>query len=154
MRINDILRPDMVLSSVVASDKENLLKQLAEHLAQHANIGVSAEQIHTALVDRERLGSTGVGEGVAIPHAKLPGLNELTACFGRVAAGVSFDSIDQKPVKLVFVLLVPDKSAGAHLKALARISRLLRNPEFRSALVEASEPSTIYDIFTAEDAKH
>jgi nitrogen PTS system EIIA component len=154
VKISDILDPSMVLGGLSGSTKDEVLGQLAEHLSKHPRVAVPVETIHAALLNRERLGSTGVGDGVAIPHAKIPGLTELVACFARAAEGVPFDAIDQKPVRLLFVLLVPENSAGAHLKALARISRLLRSPEFRGSLLHIPTAATIYEAFVTEDAKH
>ena len=98
------------------------------------------------------MGSTGVGEGVAIPHTKLPGLTSLVAAFGRSKKGIAFDAIDNQPVRLVFVLLVPEDSAGAHLKALARISRLLKDNDFRRSLLDGTDRESLYEAFVARDA--
>jgi len=100
----------------------------------------SAQQLSDTLLEREKLGSTGIGEGVAIPHGKLPGLPGLLAAFGRKRAGVDFAAIDGKPTHLFFVLFAPDNSAGLHLKALARISRLFKQPQFRQAILNAEGP--------------
>jgi nitrogen PTS system EIIA component len=154
VKISDILDPAMVIANVGGSTKDEVLGRLAEHLSSHPKVGVGAETIHTALLNRERLGSTGVGDGVAIPHAKIPGLGELVACFGRSSVGVPFEAIDHKPVRLLFVLLVPENSAGVHLKALARISRLLRSGDFRGSLLHFVDGPSIYSAFVAEDSKH
>ncbi len=155
VRIAEILTEPQIVPALEADDKEAALRILANHLCDNSvGVPAPAEQVVRALVDRERLGSTGVGEGVAIPHAKIPGLKHLVACFGRVAAGVPFDAIDQQPVTLIFVLLVPENSAGAHLKALARISRLLKDAGFRDHLLELTTQDAIYKAFLEEDAKH
>jgi len=141
------------MADLTGGSKEELLRALAERASQHSAVSCGADQILSALLNRERLGSTGVGEGVAIPHAKIPGMTELVACVGRVPGGVPFDAIDQKPVRLVFLLLVPENSAGAHLKALARVSRLLKDADFRAALLAQPDARGIYDTFLSEDAK-
>lgn len=158
MKICDILKEPLVVPILHAHDKTGVLHEMAEHLRGHvAHTGqssITADDIATALVTREQLGSTGVGEGVAIPHAKIPGIANLVAAFGRAPDGVPFDAIDLQPVRLIFVLLVPENSAGAHLKALARISRLLKNGEFRQRLLDTSESKPIYAAFVEEDEKN
>jgi len=155
VRIGEILTRAQIVPELHATNKEGVLRELVSHLTKHSsNLPASAEQIVQALVDREQLGSTGVGEGVAIPHAKIGGLGDLVACFGRAREGVAFDSIDQYPVSLIFVLLVPENSAGAHLKALARISRLLKDGDFRSRLLQLDSDQAIYSAFVEEDSKH
>jgi len=154
VHLRDILQPDMVLASLDAGSKEDALAAVAGLVTLHPRVPSSADVVLTALLSRERLGSTGVGEGVAIPHAKLSGLRDLVGCFARVPSGVSFDAIDRKPVHLLFVLLVPENSAGAHLKALARVSRLLRSPELRTELLGSDQPSVLYERLVGEDDKH
>lgn len=154
VRICDILQKPLILAHLQGSDKEAVLREMTDHLrTQSQMLTVSPEQVLQALLTREQLGSTGVGEGVAIPHAKIPGLSMLMASFGRVPQGVSFDAIDYQPVKLIFMLLVPENSAGVHLKALARISRLLKNASFRARLLETSDPVALWEAFVQEDAR-
>lgn len=154
MRISDILHPSMVIADAKGDNKEELLRALADTLARHPDVHIPAASIHEGLMSRERLGSTGVGGGVAIPHAKVPGLDRLVACFARAREGVPFDAIDKQPARLVFVLLVPENSAGAHLKALARISRLLKSGDFRESLLQQPDEAAIHETFLIEDAKH
>jgi PTS system nitrogen regulatory IIA component len=155
VKICDILKQPLLLADLQAADKEGVLREMADHLAAHAvDVQAPAGEVLSALLNRERLGSTGVGEGVAIPHAKIGGLKNLVACFGRVPSGVPFDAIDYQPVRLIFVLLVPENSAGAHLKALARISRLLKNAEFRDRLLRLQGREELYRAFVEEDEKH
>lgn len=155
MKICDILKEPLLLADLHAHDKEGVLREMAQHLCSNSNdVGAQADDVLSALINRERLGSTGVGEGVAIPHAKISGLKSLVACFGRTLQGVPFDAIDYQPVRLIFVLLVPENSAGAHLKALARISRLLKNASFREQLLALPDEHELYDAFIKEDAQH
>jgi PTS system nitrogen regulatory IIA component len=155
VKICDILKQPLLLADLRAGDKEGVLREMSEHLSIHAkDVGARAEDVLAALLNRERLGSTGVGEGVAIPHAKISGLKSLVACFGRTVQGVPFDAIDYQPVRLIFVLLVPENSAGAHLKALARISRLLKNPAFRERLLTLGDADALYRAFCEEDDPH
>ena len=113
----------------------------------HAEFRWLEQVIYEALNARENLGSTGIGDGIAIPHAKLPHIDSMVACFARSQSGIDFDSIDKEPVKLFFALLVPDNSAGLHLKALARISRLLKSDEFRDSLIVMETSDQIYNAF-------
>ncbi|MCK5687896.1 PTS sugar transporter subunit IIA [Myxococcota bacterium] len=155
MRISDIINEDLILADIQSSTKDELIKALAVHITTiQPQVEIPHEQIAQALLDRERLGSTGVGEGVAIPHAKIAGLKELAAGFARSKEGIAFEAIDQKPVHLIFVLLVPEDSAGAHLKALARISRLLKNKDFREQLTTLDDASAIFQAFQKEDEKY
>lgn len=152
MRIADLLYESMVWTSLAdAADKPGCLRQLADNLAHHPGVPMTAEDIFAALQYREGLGSTGVGGGVAIPHAKLDGLEGLVAGFCRLAEGVPFDAIDGQPVRLFFVLLVPKDSAGAHLKALARVSRLFRSEEVRHRLLDCTDPKTLYEALLSID---
>jgi PTS system nitrogen regulatory IIA component len=154
VKLSDILTEPQVKAELAARDKNAVLRELALHVSSHAGLTLDAEAVYAALCERERLGSTGVGEGVAIPHAKLPGIQQLVACFARSRQGVDFDAIDSQPVTLFVVLLVPENSAGAHLKALARVSRLLKLPAFRRHLLELPDGPAIYRAFLEEDAKH
>ena len=152
MKINEILTLETILAEVKANDKENSIKELAEFLCQIHTIADKSELVHV-LLEREKLGSTGIGENVAIPHAKMKGLNQIIAAFGISKNGVEFDSLDQKPVNFIFVLLAPENAKGTHLKALARISRLLKKQEFKSNLLKASNQKEIYNIILNEDSK-
>ena len=114
---------------------------------------VDAQRLLETLLDREKLGSTGIGEGVAIPHGKVPGLPGLMASFGR-AAGDGLPRHRRAATHLFFALFAPENSAGAHLKALARISRISKNPAFRDAILKASDAAEIYRLIEAEDAKY
>jgi PTS system nitrogen regulatory IIA component len=154
LHISEFLHEEMILPELQATDKEGVLREMAHRLcSMSTGMHDAEERVVRALLDRERLGSTGVGEGVAIPHAKVPGLARLTAAFGRSPRGIPFDAIDQQPVSLVVVLLVPENSAGVHLKALARISRLLKNPMFREGLMRLSGQAPLFKAFLDEDAR-
>ena len=111
------------------------------------------EALLFALIEREKLGSTGIGENVAIPHAKLEEIDSIITLFGRSKKGVEFDSLDKKLVHFFCLVIAPANSTGLHLKALARISRLLKNPAMREAILYATEADQIYSILTEEDSK-
>jgi PTS system nitrogen regulatory IIA component len=152
MKIMDILVKDAVILDVDSQDKPAVLERLARAVAG-AETGVDAERLLQVLVERENLQSTGIGDGVAIPHGKLPGLPRLLAGFARSPRGVDFQSIDGQPTYLFFLLVVPEHSGGMHLKALARISRFFRDAGFRKALMEAETREDVLRAIEEEDAK-
>lgn len=152
MKIAEFLSPQAVNAELTARTKADALRELCESLAR-AHPGLSSQRLTEVLQDREKLGSTGIGEGVAIPHGKLNGLPQLLASFGVSKNGIDFDAIDGKPTYLFFTLVAPENSAGMHLKALARISRLFKNPAFRESILKAGSPQQIYDLISQEDAK-
>jgi len=152
MKVMDILVRDAVILDLAATAKGEVLAEMAESLAA-ASPGVDADGLLQVLSDREELQSTGIGDGVAIPHGKLGGLDRLLASFARSRAGVDFDSIDGQPTQLFFLLVVPEHSGGQHLKALARISRFLRDDSFREGLLAASDLDDVCRAIEEEDAK-
>lgn len=150
MRIADMLAPGAVVGDLRATGKREVIEELAEAVAAAHGSLVKAKVVAT-LLDREKLGSTGVGEGIAIPHGKLTGLPGIILGFGRSRKGVQFDAIDGRPVQLMFVLLAPEDSPGTHLKALARISRLLKDPPFRQRLLGAGDADELLTLIRTED---
>jgi PTS system nitrogen regulatory IIA component len=152
MKLVEILSPQMVMSELEATDKEGAIRQMCAHIAEHKR-GLKVEDMVRTLLEREKLGSTGIGEGVAIPHGKLNGIDNLVACFAKSTPGIDFAAIDSQPSHLFFVLLAPNNSAGLHLKALARISRLLKSQEFRDRLLRADDATSIFRIISEEDAR-
>ena len=153
MKIAEFLKPESVICELASSSKADVLKELSASLAR-ANPSIPAQRLATVLEDRERLGSTGIGEGVAIPHGKLAGLPTLSASFGVSRAGVDFDAIDQKRTHLFFALVAPENSAGLHLKALARISRVFKDAAFRRRLRDAADADAMFQVIADEDAKY
>ncbi len=152
MKMSDFLDPRAVVSDLKASNKKEVLEELcAALISLHPTL--DRDRMVGILLDRERLGSTGVGEGVAIPHGKMGDLGGLTACFGRSARGVAFEAVDDQPVSLFFLLFAPENSAGVHLKALAKISRLLKRPSVREELLQADSKEDVYAILTREDGE-
>jgi PTS system nitrogen regulatory IIA component len=152
MKIVEFLEPAAVIESLHGTDANSILTELCAPLATAR--GVEPSRLLDTLLEREKLGSTGIGEGVAIPHGKLPGLPGLMASFGRIRAGVDFRAIDGKPTYLFFALFAPENSAGAHLKALARISRLFKSQVFREAILAAPTAAEVYRLIAEEDAKY
>ncbi|MGE0820699.1 MAG: PTS sugar transporter subunit IIA [Candidatus Binatia bacterium] len=152
MRVVDILAEDLVIPHLHSTTKSDVLRELAQHLATQRS-DIQIEQLVTVLLDRERLGTTAIGEGIAIPHGKLPGLPGVVAVFGRSVQGVDCHSLDGLPTKLFFLLVAPEESAGIHLKALARISRLLKDKAFRERLLQNDSQKALYQVICEEDAK-
>jgi PTS system nitrogen regulatory IIA component len=152
MKISEFLKPEAVIATLASRSKAEILQELASALAK-VNPQVPPGRLQEVLQEREKVSSTGIGEGVAIPHGKLPGLPALSAAFGVARGGVDFDSIDKKPTLLFFALVAPENSAGLHLKALARISRLFKSVRFREAILQAQTAEEIYALIATEDAK-
>ena len=148
MKIADILAPDAVLHNVKAKSKKQLLDALATLAAKKT--GLDAVTVLDALIERERLGTTGIGFGVALPHTRLPKLKKIFCGFAS-SEPVDFDAVDNKPVDLAFVLLVPEEAGADHLKALARISRLLRNEDTVESLRKASSAKELYELVIEND---
>jgi PTS system nitrogen regulatory IIA component len=152
MKIMDILVKDAVVLNLESRGKPEVLAEMAQALAR-AESSIESGALLSVLEEREALQSTGIGEGVAIPHGKLPGLHRLIASFARSREGVDFDSIDGQPTHLFFLLVVPEHSGGQHLKALARISRFFRDAAFRARLHEAESLEDVHRAIEEEDAK-
>ena len=143
--LDQILAPERVRSNVPAASRKRTLEVLGEILAS-ADPELSAQAIFDRLVARERLGSTGLGEGCALPHARAPGLDRTVAAFLRLRRGVDFDSPDHEPVDLVFGLLVPEESTDEHLEILAAIARVFSDEQVRSSIRSADEPTRIREV--------
>ncbi len=152
MKIMDILVRDGVILDLASDSKRGVLEEMSGALAA-AESALSPERLLEILIAREELQSTGIGEGVAIPHGKVAGLERLVASFARSVKGVDFQSIDSQPTHLFFLLVVPEHSGGQHLKALARISRFFRDPDFREKLLQAGDLDDIFRAIEEEDAK-
>ncbi|MBL0220639.1 MAG: PTS sugar transporter subunit IIA [Myxococcales bacterium] len=153
MKIVDLIKRDMVVPALQATDKRGILEELAAYMAGKQP-RIDRATLARVLIEREQLASTAIGEGVAIPHGKLGTVNEIVACLGRGWDGIEFDSMDGQPTYLFFVLVAPESSTGAHLKALARISRVFKDPEFRRRLLAAPDAEAMYTVVAEEDAKY
>jgi PTS system nitrogen regulatory IIA component len=153
MKILDILAPEAVIPALRATTKSDALQEIATLLATlHPEI--DRARLVQVLQDREALGSTAIGEGIAIPHGKLSGVANVVAAFARSDQGLDFDSLDGKPTRLFFLLVAPEDSAGAHLKALARVSRLLKDKAFRDRLAAGGTAEQLFAIIKEEDEKY
>ena len=153
MRIVDLISRNRIIPELVATDKQAILAELAAHLAE-TEPALSKDELERVLVDRESLASTAIGQGVAIPHGKLPQVSEIVACLGRAKNGVDFDSVDGKPTYLFFVMVAPENSSGAHLKALARISRVFKDEDFKQRLMGAGGADDMLELIDREDQKY
>ncbi len=149
MKILDNLKQEAIIAELNATDKKGVLNELSAVLAEVS--GGNQEEMVRVLLERERLGSTGIGGGIAIPHGKLKSLESLLMVFGRSRKGVDFDAMDGKPAHLFFLLLAPEDSTGGHLKMLARISRLLKNSVFKERLMNAADWRELYKVIEKED---
>jgi PTS system nitrogen regulatory IIA component len=146
MEIGDLLTPRGVISSLRVGNKKQALQELAKRAA--VATGVPERRIFDVLSERERLGTTGIGMGIAIPHGKLPEINRLFGLFARLDRPIPFESIDDQPVDLVFLLLAPPDAGADHLKALARVSRLLRDRATCAKLRGTDNPDALYALLT------
>lgn len=152
MKIIDLLDPECILPNLEASSKRGVLEELAAALVSgHKEINL--KNVVEVLLERERLGSTGIGDNIAIPHGKLPQLNRMLLAFGRSSPGVDFDSMDGKPSHLFFLLLAPVNSSGLHLKALAKISRMLMSQGFRDSLMGSNGAENLLQLIAEKDAE-
>jgi nitrogen PTS system EIIA component len=148
-----ILAPNgIILDLKNCNSKRQVLKELSQQAA--AALGIAPQQLLDALMERERLGTTGIGHGIAIPHARLPGLNRLVGLFARLEEPVDFESLDDQPSDLIFLLLAPDSADADSLKALARISRLLRDPGLRQRLRQEVDRDAVYRLLTQKPESH
>ena len=150
MEIADLLSPDAVVSHLKAASKKQVLQEMANKAASLT--GLSGRRIYETLTEREKLGSTGMGQGIAIPHGRVAGVEKMTGLFAQLDHPVDFDSMDDQPVDLVFLLLAPEGAGADHLKALARVSRLLRNQAVCEKLRAAPHAATLYALLTEPSA--
>lgn len=150
MKMMELLRKEFILEDLKAVGKREVLAELAGAFAKGEARFDLQEMLHV-LLEREKLGSTGIGDGIAIPHGKLAGLEEIMVAFGRSQAGIDFDTMDGKPAHLFFLLMAPEESAGQHLKALAKISRMLKDADFRKRLLEAKGREELLGVFSEKD---
>lgn len=151
MKLSSILHKDAIIANLKSNEKKNVLDEFAE-LASRVVPQLKKEEVLEVLMSREELGSTAVGHGIAIPHGKIAGIKSILALFGRSKEGVDFQAHDEKPTNLFFVLLAPESAIGNHLQALARISRLLKEPTLRDELSQVPAEE-LYDLLIKEDNK-
>ncbi len=151
MLLTSIISQDDIIPDLKASSKEEALREFARFFVNHGKYN-NEEIIFKTLYEREKLGSTGIGGGVAIPHGKLPDINEILGIFARSKKGIDFNSLDGKPVHLFFILLAPESSPGKHLRVIAKISKMLKDQKFKESLLKASD-GELFKILKEEDEK-
>jgi PTS system nitrogen regulatory IIA component len=153
MKIMDYLSEEWVIPDLKGTDKTSVLKELSSVLVAPCQM-TSVEDLLQVLLDREKLGSTGIGEGIAIPHGRLKKLKKFFISFGRSVKGVDFDSIDRKPSQLFFLVMAPENSAVDNLKLLSRIVTLLKEPSFKRRLMGARSQKELFQVISEEDEKY
>lgn len=151
MKIANLTNPSLIAADLVSSGKNDVLSELGALLA--AKVGMEEKDVTRILVERERLATTGIGDGVAIPHGKLDGLERIVVAVGLSRTGISFDAVDGAPVHIFVALLAPSASGGDHLRALGRFSKLLKSPDVRARLIAERTPLDVYHVLVEEDAK-
>ncbi len=152
MNIGDALRETCVIADLKGETKEEVLTELVSALKEMGLVE-HVEEAVKVILDREKLGSTGIGDGVAIPHGKMKKLQNVLCAFGKSAKGIDFGAIDGQPVHIFFLLLAPEESTGLHLKMLSRISRIVRDASFRKKLIEGISAPQVYKDIVEEDKK-
>jgi nitrogen PTS system EIIA component len=152
MKIDEILKKESVIADIAGENKLDVIKEMTECLNQNNTIK-NDKALYATLMEREKLGSTGIGENVAIPHGKSDELTQIITVFARSLSGVDFESLDQKPVHFICMVIAPAHSTGQHLKVLARISRLFKNQTLREGILKAEDSNAIYSILLEEDSK-
>ena len=153
MKITEILIPELVVPELKGRTKPEILRELATCLAARFR-ETDVDALVATLAERERLGSTAIGDGIAIPHGKIRGVKQILGSFGRHPKGVDFESLDGGPTHLFFLLVAPEDSTSLHLKALARVSRLFKDASFREQLLAARNAAEIYRLIVEEDSRY
>jgi len=144
-----LLKKEYIINALEARTKKDVIAEFAQALA--GQTGITPARVSTILEEREKLGTTGIGDGVAIPHGKLEEIQDTVVFFGKSDAGIPFNSMDGKPVHLFFILVAPENTNGKHLKVLARISRMLKDEKFRADLLQAGTVDSLYDVIKSKD---
>ncbi len=150
--LKDLLRGDLIIADIKAIDKAGVIREFAAQVSATGKVR-DADELARVLMERESMGSTGIGDGVAIPHGKLHDMDGIVVAFGRSHRGVDYQSLDDKPAYLFFLLITPDNSPGEHLKMLARISRILKNPALREKL-RTADGRELHQLILEEDSKY
>jgi len=152
MNLEEVLLESCVISNLKASNKKDAIYEMCESLKK-AGLIENVQEVVDVILEREKLGSTGIGEGIAIPHGKMKGIKNIFCVLGKSEKGIDFDSIDKKPVHIIVLLLAPEGSASMHLKMLSRISKILRDTHIRNRLLEMKDARDMYSYILEEDRK-
>ncbi len=153
MKISDILEEKLVVTNLSGGTKDNIINSMVDLVGQSSKV-LDKEKVRVAIFEREKIMSTGVGNGFAIPHGKTEGVSDVVAAFGVTAQPIDYQSLDEKPVRLVFLLVGRDNMVGPHIKLLSRISRLMNKEEFRTKLLEVKTPQEVLETFRKEEASY
>lgn len=150
MKVSELLKPEFIISDLKGETKEELINELIDLFKDDSRIE-DIEKVRSAVLDREKVMSTGVGKGFAIPHGKTNAVKEIIGAFGKIKDGIDYDALDGNPVQLVFLLIGKDNLISTHIKLLSRISRLMNKDDFRHRLVEANSADEIVKLFSDEE---
>jgi fructose-specific phosphotransferase system IIA component len=153
MRISDILTEDLIVTGLEGNSKDDIIDRMVDLVGTSPKV-LDLEKVRKAIFERERIMSTGVGNGFAIPHGKTDAVSDIVAGFAVTERPIDYESLDEKPVRLVFLLVGKDNLVGPHIKLLSRISRLMNKEEFRRKLLEQATPADILDLFRREEASY
>ena len=154
MNLTDIISPDRVVSNVQATSKKNAFETISDMIASNAEVSMGANDIFDSLIARERLGTTAIGHGIAIPHGRIKESTKTIGAFIQLSEGVDFDAMDDEAVKLMFAVLVPENTNDEHLQLLARLAKMFKNTELREKLLAAPDNKTLYDLLVHWDQTH
>lgn len=149
MKLEALTDPELIFANLACRDPSSLLRNLAERVVAAGRFD-DPEELYEKLWEREKLGSTGIGEGVAVPHCKMPGLGDVIVSVGLLAEGIDFGSVDQQPVRLVFLVVSPEEKPTAHLQCLAAISRWIKADQHVEMILQVSDPQAIYELLKEE----
>jgi fructose-specific phosphotransferase system IIA component len=150
MKISDILTESLIVTGLEGNSKDDIIDKMVDLVGTSPKV-LDIEKVRKAIFDRERIMSTGVGNGFAIPHGKTDAVSDIVAGFAVTERPIDYESLDEKPVRLVFLLVGKDNLVGPHIKLLSRISRLMNKEEFRRRLLETTSPSAILELFRSEE---
>lgn len=153
MKVSELLKPEFIISDLTGIKKEDVINELIDLFVNDPRV-TDLEKVRTAVLDREKIMSTGVGKGFAIPHGKTGAVTEILAAFGKTTRPIDYQSLDSQPVHLVFLLVGKDNLVSTHIKLLSRISRMMNKDEFRKSLIDAESNEQILELFKAEEANY
>ena len=154
MHLTDIISPDRVVSNVQAKSKKRAFETISEVIASNAEVSMGANDIFDSLIARERLGTTAIGHGIAIPHGRIKESSKTIGAFLQLSEGIDCDALDNEAVNLIFAVLVPENTNGEHLQLLARLAKMFKNTELREKLLAAPDNTTLYDLLVQWDQTH
>jgi len=153
MKVSELLKPEFIISELTGIKKEDVINELIDLFVNDPRVA-DLEKVRTAVLDREKIMSTGVGKGFAIPHGKTGAVTEILAAFGKTTRPIDYQSLDSQPVHLVFLLVGKDNLVSTHIKLLSRISRMMNKDEFRKSLIDAKTNEEILELFKDEEANY